>query len=200
MRRARALSIGLTVLAWACGSRSQLDWGADATAAEGDATVDVGPDVRDARDELSVIEAGPPLVTCDGGYFIEVSDDAGTTMLRHDWYNGADVPSKTCTSFGEDCWGTTAFEGNDEYGTYLLVGENGCGGSCAPFPVGAMSALGSRRDLDGSVWTGGGTLNVVGSDDAAVRGVYSMTMTLWVPSDGGAATTDDIHGAFCVHP
>ena len=197
----RAL-VFVAVIVSACGARTGLDALGDAQAS-GDATVaDGGHPFSDANAD------GPPAVDattidaaavlCENGYFIEVSDDAGTTVLRHG-YDDAGVPAKTCSASGEDCV-ATAIDGYDDAGLLVLV-LGGC--TCPPLGLGAVNGGATLRNAEGTWFGYGSNIDVTGLGPAAATGNYDTLAKLVFGVDGGPIADGGVvhlHGAFCVLP
>lgn len=180
----------LVVVVSGCGARTGLDVlldasSHDATLPRVDARVDDGA-VIDAQFDVTTTDAA--VVTCANGYFIEVTNDAGTTILK----GGCDagVPSRTCVPAGEDCL-STAIQGCDVGGSIVLsLGE--C--FCNALTVGTFHGQTIFADTTG-VRFGIPTIDITAVGSTAATGDYDSVIVL---QDGGAKT--HIHGAFCVRP
>ncbi len=190
------LAVGCSLLlVAACGARTGLDV-LDASV-QTDGGLDAAHDSHDSGIFFDVAKDAVPdvsLLECDGGYFIEVTDDdAGTTGIIHGGCGTASVPSKACLTAGEDCL-ATGIDGCDEAGAgsmYLVLGSCTCG----PLTVGIVNG-GSTVVLDSMGMSNGfANVDVTAVGSAAAMGEYVSTIVL---SDGGGKR--QLHGAFCVHP
>lgn len=185
----RALVLGLAMLT-ACGARTGLDVpDAQATldASVDHAIVDAHPDVTFVVDASADVTVDATQL-CPAGYFIEVTGDAGTTMIQGGCH-GSPVPSRDCVGGGEDCL-STAIDGCDTSSMTLSFGM--C--SCGAIDVGVIQGTSLFKTATTTL-VGPSTIDVTSVTAVSAVGNYDTTVFLF---DGGAA--QHLHGAFCVRP
>jgi hypothetical protein len=178
-----------------CGSRA-------GSSAAGDASS--GPaepgDASDASLEFSGPETSPEAaaapIACDGGYYVEVDDGAGSFRFASACSDaGPDAPSLNRGVCVEDC-GCVDLLACDGLSSSLSL-ANVCG-LCEVAPGATCSVAATFIGVDGGMIRGSGTLSVAGvsADGKEAAGTYTAMFAEVL--EGGNAAGPTLTGSFCV--
>ena len=153
---------------------------------------EAGPESPDgpeeSPDDASMALATP--VTCDGGYFVRIADDAGRTWLASSGCAdaGPEVPTLSGPDVcGEDCSCTAVVACS---GSSVLRLSTICG----PCRVASCRVFATYIAEDGGEIQGNGYLQIAGFPEAGSTIEGTFTGEFVLPLDGGV---DPVSGSFC---
>ena len=206
-RRALAAALALVGLA-ACGGHAvsgalPTDGGADGTTVGADSTAAVDASPPDSFTDASPL-AMPLPDFCDGGLFVELSDDAGIKRITASCVDaGPPVPTIASYLPGEDCLGKELTACEALASVRLATG-------CAECISGSCSMRAAYDDGEGGVFGiegDGGSLLPWGNaqvqlsprplDGGVVGGTFTATFT-GIADDAGLVPSKAFTGRFCV--
>jgi len=197
--------IGLTlvasVLSLACGNDASTSGPADATV-DAPVKLDAAHPTDDGQafnDGGAPIDAdvspdvGAPVLCDGGGYFLEVSDEAGTMMLKGRSGDLTQPPYEYCGyGLGEDCFAAAHISGASPSERAEIIAF-GC--QCAPLGIGFYDMEMADQQDSGLAWAGLSKVRITSVDSTVIAGDYQAKLVL---KDGGMMR--DIHGKLCISP